>query len=391
MQSRVIRTLLVVVAIVVGLAAAYFLKTIESSITGERTSTDVVRAQGQDVTTTLGDIRTAQTAYVARGQGEAFWMERVSKLLPTLDQQMNAFRATLTSPVARGGIEPATAAIENLQKLDARAQEYVKSGQVLLASDLIFSDGLDAASTATKQIEQAVSDEIAARQANVAELRNRELLIVGSGAGAMLLVLLVLGFSGARGETVEMPISLKDTASEPAAMAPMAPPPVEPIPAAKTPNLGTIAKLCSDLARVHESSELPRLLERTAQAIDASGMIVWIADPGGDQLRPSVSFGYAQQVIAKMGCIAREATNAAAAAYRTGEMRTVAGDGVSHGALIAPLVTADGCIGVLSAEMKGGSEKDESSQSLVSIVAAQLATLVSPSPSAALDQTAAEA
>jgi hypothetical protein len=92
-----------------------------------------------------------------------------------------------------------------------------------------------------------------------------------------------------------------------------------------------------------------------------------------------------------MGSIAREATNAAAAAYRTGEMRTVVGDGAAHGALIAPLVTADGCIGVLSAEMKGGSEKDESSQSLISIVAAQLATLVSPSPGAALDRTAAEA
>jgi len=388
MQSRVTRTLLVVVAVAVGLAAAYFLKTIETSIAAERAASDSVREQGQAVTGILGEVRTAQTAYVARGQGEAFWMERVTKLLPTLNQQITSFRASLTSPVSQGDLEPATAAIENFQRLDARAQAYVKSGETLLASDLIFSDGLDAVGTATKQIEQAVNDEVSGRQANLGELRKRELLIVGGGAGAMLLVLLVLGFTGTRDEMPEPVISIRDATPQPAPIA--SPPPAIP-PAAAVPNLTTIARLCSDLARVQQTSELPRLLERTAQAIDASGMIVWIADAAGQELRPAMSFGYAQHVIAKMGNITREATNAAAAAYRTGEMRTVMGDDRSHGALIAPLVTADGCIGVLSAEMKGGSEKDECSQSLISIVAAQLATLVSPSPSAALDQTAAEA
>ena len=97
-----------------------------------------------------------------------------------------------------------------------------------------------------------------------------------------------------------------------------------------------------------------------------------------------MAFGYSDQVMARMGSIPRDAANAAAAAYRAGEMRTVNGDGTANGALVAPLLTADGCIGVLSAEMKGGSEKDESSQALASIFAAQLATLVSPPASAAL-------
>jgi len=56
------------------------------------------------------------------------------------------------------------------------------------------------------------------------------------------------------------------------------------------------------------------------------------------------------------------------------EMRTV------EGAVVAPLLTPDGCIGVLSAEMKGGSEKDESSQALATIFAAQLATIVATPP-----------
>ena len=45
-------------------------------------------------------------------------------------------------------------------------------------------------------------------------------------------------------------------------------------------------------------------------------------------------------------------------------------------------------VGVLSAEMKGGSEQDERSQALALIFAAQLATLVSPPASAALPNAA---
>jgi hypothetical protein len=142
---------------------------------------------------------------------------------------------------------------------------------------------------------------------------------------------------------------------------------------------------------VQESTQLPRLLGRTAAVLDASGIIVWIADASGRELRPAMSFGYSDQVMARMGNIPRDATNAAAAAYRSAQMRTVNGDGFTNGALVAPLITPDGCIGVLSAETKGGSEKDESSQALASIVAAQLATLFSPPPSAALTQTAAQA
>jgi hypothetical protein len=154
------------------------------------------------------------------------------------------------------------------------------------------------------------------------------------------------------------------------------------------PNLALAADLCTDLARVHVSRQLPALLERAAAVLDASGIIVWIAEAGGHELRPATSFGYSDQAMARIGSIPRDAANAVAAAYRSGEMRTVNGDGFSNGALVVPLLTADGCIGVLSAEMKGGSEKDGGSQALGLIFAAQLATLVSPSPSAALNQTA---
>ena len=254
----------------------------------------------------------------------------------------------------------------------------MKSGDALLASDLIFSDGLEAIGSATTQVKAALSDEIHARNAGAASLQARELMILGGSAGGVLLLLIMLAFAGGAkaGAAGEAQASDATQASEPITFTKVI--------GADPGALATAAKVCSDMARVVESKQLPALLERTAKVLEASGMIVWVADSSGRELRPAMAFGYSDQVMARMGTIPRDAANAAAAAYRAGEMRTVNGDGFTNGALVAPLITADGCIGVLSAEMKGGSEKDESSQALASIFAAQLATLVSPPASAAL-------
>ena len=150
--------------------------------------------------------------------------------------------------------------------------------------------------------------------------------------------------------------------------------------AAVTPRLLTTAQLCRELARVEESRQLPNLLERAAKVLDASGIIVWVAEPSRQSLAPAIAHGYDHRTVARMGSIHRDANNAAAAAYRSSEVRTVAGDATTSGAVIVPLMTSDGCIGVMSAEMKAGSEKDESSQALATIFAAQLATIVATPP-----------
>jgi hypothetical protein len=378
MHSRLIRVLFVVMAIAIGISAGYFLKTIEAKITGNRAAADTLRDQSNALVATLADVRAAQVAYVAQGQGEAFWMDRVAKLLPVLDQQMADFKAAVSAPVAQADLEPAFSAIENFQKLDARAKDYVKSGDAPLASDLIFSDGLEAIGSATTQVKAALADEVRARTAGSAGLQAREMILLGGSAAGVLLLLVILAFTGAaKAAAVEQAQTSDSThASEPITFTKVI--------GADPGALAIAAKVCSDMACVVESKQLPALLERTAKVLEASGMIVWVADASGRELRPAMAFGYSDQVMARMGTIPRDAANAAAAAYREGQLRTVNGDGFTNGALVAPLITADGCIGVLSAEMKGGSEKDESSQALASIFAAQLATLVSPPASAAL-------
>jgi CHASE3 domain sensor protein len=373
MNSRLIRLLIVIIAIVIGLTTGYFLQNIDNDITVQRTSTDALRDQAAALASTIADVRAGQFAYVARGQGEAFWISYVESLMPALQKQAEEFSASLTAPAAHSAFEETTAALDNFRTLDSKVRGFVQSGNSLLASDMIFSDGLESMATASAQVSAALQAEVHQRNGSVAALRARQLAVVVGGAGIMLLLIVGLAFNAA---------SLADAALEPQVAVV---PPVEPVRfeaplpkarAAVTPRLLNTAQLCAELARVTESRQLPSVLERAAKVLDASGIIVWVAEPSRQRLVPAIFHGYEAKIISRMGSIHREANNAAAAAYRSSEVRTVAGDSFTSAAVIVPLMTSDGCVGVMSAEMKSGSEKDESAQAFATIFASQLATLV---------------
>jgi hypothetical protein len=162
-----------------------------------------------------------------------------------------------------------------------------------------------------------------------------------------------------------------------------APPPPPARPASIEPDtadLGLAAELCTDLARVLDPSDLPELLARTARLLDASGVIIWVADRAGAALFPAVAHGYSAALLARMQSIPRDADNAAAAAWREGTERTVAAQGQSPGALVTPILTAEGCVGVLAAETLHDAERRETTRAVAAIIAAQLATLVTALP-----------
>jgi hypothetical protein len=165
------------------------------------------------------------------------------------------------------------------------------------------------------------------------------------------------------------------------APAPPVPPVLSVLPTPSAVDLGGVAALCVELARIQETRALPRLLERAAGILHASGIVLWIADPDGRELSPIVVHGYSPQLAARFGTIARDAGNVTALAYRTGLLQTMKSDAVSNGAVAAPLVTGTGCVGVMAAEMKDGGEQQEPLLAAATIFASQLATLVGP-PSA---------
>lgn len=377
---------LLLMAIASGAGTAYLLLNLDKDMNTGRAVTDRLRDQSRLLLSILADVRSSQQAYVAAGQGERFWMERMSSLLPALDRQLADFGGALATPAAQSAIASAATAAENLRKLDARVRDYVLGGETLVASDLIFSDGLEAAGAISTGVETALGQELQALGSGLAETRKEQTLVLAAGSGAILLFVVLLAFIGPPGkpaaigwepaESTEALGHLAVTSSSHANL--------------DLPDLTNAARLCTDLAKVVETAEMPRLLERIAGVMDAAGIVVWVAEPAGRELRPVLSHGYSDQLLSRMGTISRDAANATAAAYRGSEQRAVPGDGIGNGAIAAPLMTADGCIGVLSVEVRSGGEHSTTTRSLATIFAAQLAMLVTI-PSAPAHQTAAQA
>jgi hypothetical protein len=70
-------------------------------------------------------------------------------------------------------------------------------------------------------------------------------------------------------------------------------------------------------------------------------------------------------------------------------MQIVKADAVSQGAIAAPLLSPSGPLGVMAAELLQDGERRDATRAAVTIVAAQLSTLMGPPP--ARGQATAEA
>jgi transcriptional regulator with XRE-family HTH domain len=147
------------------------------------------------------------------------------------------------------------------------------------------------------------------------------------------------------------------------------PPPSEP-------DLLAAARLCTELGRVDEARAAAPLLQEAARILEAVGLIVWVWDPQATELTPALAHGYSEKVLAQLSKVRRDADNATAAAFRSAQTCVVNGSNLASGALVVPLMTSVGCVGVLAVELQHGSAQRESVRALVTIFAAQLARLV---------------
>jgi len=120
--------------------------------------------------------------------------------------------------------------------------------------------------------------------------------------------------------------------------------------------------------------DLQQLLARVATLMDAKGLIVWMSQANGAELRPLLTHGYSAQVVARLSSVPRSASNAAATAYRTGKLQIVPSQPGATGAIVAPILSADGCIGALASEIDG--EDAEHVHAVAVIAAAQLAGIL---------------
>jgi hypothetical protein len=358
-------------------------------------------ATARATTVGVAELRAAQQAYVAAGQGEDFWFARVSAIVKDINDRIGSMKSAATAPGATTALDDATGALQDFEQMDKRARDYARGRQVTLASDLVFTDGFDLTRKAADAIERSVTAELTSQDAAVGVAQGRRSRARGRGAGrsagpraavaGRARERVLQGRRPGRAGSPDRETGRHSAEAQGSAQAQGYGSRQRRSGSRRFPGRGlTQARPCraSRRSRRHgfivrrsrarrRHRHCPRC-SSAAAIIEASGIVPWIADPDGRELAPILVHGVSPQLATRLGNIRRDAANVTASAYRTGLLQTVKGDGISSGALAAPLVTAGGCVGVMAAELKNSGEQEDSLLAAATIIASQLATLVGP-------------
>lgn len=351
-----------------------------------------------DLTVAIADFRAAQTGYLATGQGPDFWMRRASEIAAKIETRLGQLRATSPVPEAVVHYAAAADALADVVAIDGRARESLGRDQRFLASDLIFMEGLEASQRVSGELAAARATEMRTAELSLSRISRLRLSMHAFALAAVVLVAIYAGRANARTPAPSPAAAMAQMLRElpppvkPSAQAPLASgPPPPPAPAVRIPTPASIpassvslpeaADLCVDLARVIDGRDIPDLLERTARLLEAKGLIIWVSDREGQTLQPSLTHGYSEKMLTRLGALDVAAENATSLSFRSMRPQSVnGGTPGAAGAIAVPLVTAAGCTGVLTAEVKD-STPGADVIALAKIFAAQFATLIAPGES----------
>ena len=404
MKSRGVRALVVILALAVMAAAGAGVWQMEQRVAAAQSAADNFEREARQAVVSLGDWRAAQQAYVAEGQPPGVWLTKAAEIGEAIGPKLSALRVAAGTAEAQGALESAIEAFTALTQSETRAREYIKAGQRLSASDVIFVESAPTLDKAIAAIDTARGQERVAQAVTFESWRRSELITLGIAAAVVLLLMLALvpvpragepaGEAAEeaviipKGSGLQLSPDLDDgvvSRAKPAASGTSKHDTLGSIDfalngfgPAKGPDLDAIADLCSSLARVADTRELHGLLERTAKALDATGVIVWMPDGPQGSLRPVLTHGYAPLALSRMGVIHPAADNATATAYRTKRVVVVPAEVLASGAVVAPLISSDGCSGAMAVELRDGVEATAQLRAVATIVAAQLATMFTP-------------
>jgi len=398
MRRKLLRVALLVIFLGAGVASASYAYLTGQRIVESRRAARAFDVRAWTLSVSLADLRAAQQAYVATGQDRAYWMADVSERIEDVTAELSALSAAAIRPVTVDALEEATSLVAALARMDVRARDHAEAGEEVTASDLIFADGLELSRSAADHMERARLVEREARDDIVGVQEQSQAWAVGGALGASVLFALLLSpLSAGRSSAESVPatpgeqvaeepvlalpegrlfLDLDTDASEGASATEADAGPA----ATPAPDLRLAADLCTDLGRSANAAELPPLLARAAELLNASCVIVWVRDGTGNALRPAVSHGYPAAALARLGTISCDGDNVTAAAYREARMHVIPGNAETPGAIVAPLASPEDRPGVMTIEVNDGWEASDVVQSTATIIAAQLATLIAADP-----------
>jgi hypothetical protein len=352
-----------------------------------------VDATAADALFLLADLRASLHAYVAPGQGDAFWSARAAGLLDAVRTRLLEIDAASSAagyPLAR-----ALDGMDRLEAAELRAREYARQAQPLAAGDIIFTEArdlIDAVSRELSGARQMMARASAAREAGTA---NEQSLLAGALMSVWIVSLILLvpvpraaDAAAAAPATTQSITEVPQTPPAPteALVEQSVPPPEPAVAPSATPVFRALADLCGDVGRVSDASELDPILARAADLLGATGLVVWLLSDDEQTLAPAVAHGYQPHQLARMGTVPLTADNLTVSAFRTAAPATRAGAGDRPAAVAVPMVSSTGPSGVLAAEVRQGEDLEQAA-ALAAVVAAQLANLF-PAPERLAERTA---
>jgi hypothetical protein len=401
MSRKPYRFGLLIIGLLVTAGLGYRAVEVETSL--GRASREAVahdRAAGQALEALL-TLQASLHAYVAPGQGVPYWSQRAEQTLDRLREELVALDTAMAAH--RGSLADTLDAVDQLAAAERRSREYARRGETLLAGDVVFTETRGLMSAAIEQVQTARNTLAGIDDARVSALRREQAMLAEGVIAAWALIAALLvppvkevavkdphAWRTDLAETIKKPIP-KEPEHAAARTKPLEPveplEPLEPLVAAKPPlpalsleALQRVSEVCSDLSTLTDAGALTGALDRAAVALEASGMIVWVAANDGNSLAPVASHGFDEKLVSRIGRLPRESANLTAAAYRDNIPRVSAATADAPAALAVTLCGPTGAVGVLSVELKPNVAADEARVALATIFAAQLATLAQPMP-----------
>ena len=368
MRTRLARFVLLVLLMTSGIAATYLVWSSELRIQVLEDRRGMLDRVLDRITPAVTAIAGAQNAYVDYGLRDEATFVRVGELVDQMTTDAALLRSSDPAGEGAAHLEEFWAALSAVTAARAQAGEMLALGETLAAADLLFASTRSRVLTLATELRAFRAVELNALGTERAALTQRSWFTLAAVA---------LFWVGGLFALVRVP----PTPEQPAVVA--REPPTDPV--VETPSavdLTATADLCVAILRLTDTASLPVILERAAGILDARGIIIWMG--AGDELFAATSFGYDPAVMSRLLPIRRTAENATATAWRTGELRTVAADDSSLGAVVAPMFSPPDCVGVLAAEVRNGREKDAATCAVTAILASQLAGILTAWPAAAV-------
>src|SRR5437764_10712649 len=126
MRSRGVRSFVGALALLAVVAAGFFLIRTEQHLARQRAAARAFDLHAREAADALADLRASQQAYVAAGQGVAFWMPKVTATANLASTIVSGLREIATSLEARGALDEAANSLAEFIAVDKRARDYLK-------------------------------------------------------------------------------------------------------------------------------------------------------------------------------------------------------------------------------------------------------------------------